>query len=181
MRSRRFCEGCGSGVTGRSLSASARSRPCSSPTLLDPLSGLRASETASGPNSSASIIGASGRGWLGSAAARSTRPATVFSRALTAPRVRSGARATTADLADFGLPTRAGIHTGECEITDGKIAGIAVAIGARVAAHAAANEVLVSQTVRDLVAGSGIAFADRGRHQLKGIPGEWNLYAATTD
>jgi len=91
------------------------------------------------------------------------------------------ARATTADLADFGLPIRAGIHTGECEITDGKIAGIAVAIGARVAAHAAANEVLVSQTVRDLVAGSGIAFADRGRHQLKGIPGEWNLYAATTD
>jgi len=89
------------------------------------------------------------------------------------------ARAISADLAEFGLPIRGGIHTGECEIADGKVAGIAVAIGARVAARAAANEVLVSQTVRDLVTGSGITFDDRGIHDLKGIPGDWHLYAVT--
>ncbi len=90
------------------------------------------------------------------------------------------ARAISDDLSDIGLPIRAGIHTGECEVTDGKVAGIAVAIGARVAALAAANEVMVSQTVRDLVAGSGITFADRGTHTLKGVPGEWHLYTATS-
>ena len=89
------------------------------------------------------------------------------------------ARAISDDLSEFGVPIRAGIHTGECEITDGKVAGIAVAIGARVAALAAPNEVMVSQTVRDLVAGSGITFDDRGTHSLKGIPGEWHLFAAT--
>ncbi len=60
---------------------------------------------------------------------------------------------------------------------NGTVAGIAVHTGARVAAHAGASEVLVSSTVKDLVAGSGIAFADRGLHELKGIPGEWRLYA----
>ena len=78
---------------------------------------------------------------------------------------------------DLGLEVRAGLHTGECEVVDGKVAGIAVPIGARVAAHAESGEVLVSQTVRDLVAGSGIAFDDRGTHELKGIPGEWRLYS----
>jgi class 3 adenylate cyclase len=78
---------------------------------------------------------------------------------------------------EFGISIRAGLHTGECEVADGKIAGIAVHTGARVAAHAKADEVLVSNTVRDLVAGSGIAFAERGTHQLKGIPGEWRLFA----
>ena len=72
---------------------------------------------------------------------------------------------------------RAGLHTGECEVADGKIAGIAVHTGARVAALAATDEVLVSNTVRDLVAGSGIQFSDRGPHALKGIPGEWRLFA----
>ncbi len=78
---------------------------------------------------------------------------------------------------DFGLSIRAGLHTGECEIADGKVAGIAVHTGARVAAQASADEVLVSSTVKDLVAGSGIAFDERGTHELKGIPGEWRLFA----
>lgn len=79
----------------------------------------------------------------------------------------------------LGLRLRAGIHTGECEHLDGKVAGIAVSVGARVAARAGAGEVLVSQTVKDLVAGSGIDFAQRGTAQLKGVPGEWRLYAVT--
>jgi pimeloyl-ACP methyl ester carboxylesterase len=78
-----------------------------------------------------------------------------------------------------GIEIRAGLHTGECELVDGKIGGIAVHIGARVAAQAAPGEVLVSQTVRDLVAGSGLAFAERGVTELKGVPGEWRLYAVT--
>jgi pimeloyl-ACP methyl ester carboxylesterase len=78
---------------------------------------------------------------------------------------------------ELGLSVRAGLHTGECEIVDGKIAGIAVHTGARVAARADAGEVLVSSTVKDLVAGSGIAFIERGAHELKGIPGEWRLFA----
>jgi class 3 adenylate cyclase len=77
----------------------------------------------------------------------------------------------------LGLEIRAGVHTGECELHDGKIAGIAVSTGARVAAYAGPGEVLVSSTVKDLVAGSGIAFEDRGAHELKGVPGEWRLYA----
>lgn len=77
----------------------------------------------------------------------------------------------------LGLEVRAGLHTGECELVDGKVGGIAVAIGARVAAQAGAGEVLVSSTVKDLVAGSGIAFEDRGAAELKGVPGEWRLYA----
>jgi class 3 adenylate cyclase/pimeloyl-ACP methyl ester carboxylesterase len=77
----------------------------------------------------------------------------------------------------LGLQVRAGVHTGECELVDGKVAGIAVHTGARVAASAGAGEVLVSRTVRDLVAGSGISFDDRGEHQLKGIPGDWRLYS----
>ena len=78
---------------------------------------------------------------------------------------------------DLGLEVRAGLHTGECEVVDGKVAGLAVSIGARVAARAGPGEVLVSQTVKDLVAGSGIEFQDRGGAELKGVPGEWRLYA----
>jgi class 3 adenylate cyclase len=78
---------------------------------------------------------------------------------------------------ELGLEVRAGVHTGECELLDGKVAGIAVSIGARVAARAEAGQVLVSQTVCDLVAGSGLAFHDRGVAELKGVPGEWRLYA----
>jgi pimeloyl-ACP methyl ester carboxylesterase len=78
---------------------------------------------------------------------------------------------------ELGLSIRAGLHTGECEIADGQVAGIAVHTGARVAAQAGADEVLVSNTVKDLVAGSGIEFMDRGAHALKGIPGQWRLFA----
>jgi pimeloyl-ACP methyl ester carboxylesterase len=80
-------------------------------------------------------------------------------------------------LGELGLEIRAGLHTGECEVVDGKVAGIAVSIGARVAAQADPGEVLVSQTVKDLVAGSGLEFQDRGAAELKGVPGEWRLYA----
>jgi class 3 adenylate cyclase/pimeloyl-ACP methyl ester carboxylesterase len=78
---------------------------------------------------------------------------------------------------ELGLDVRAGLHTGECEVVDGKVAGIAVHTGARVASQAQAGEVLVSSTVKDLVAGSEIQFADRGVAALKGIPGEWRLFA----
>jgi len=77
----------------------------------------------------------------------------------------------------LGIEIRAGLHTGECELIDGKVGGIAVHIGARVASEAGASEVLVSSTVKDLVAGAGIEFADRGAAVLKGVPGEWRLYA----
>ncbi len=77
----------------------------------------------------------------------------------------------------LGLDVRAGLHTGEVELADGKIAGIAVNIGARVAGQAEGGEVLVSGTVTDLVAGSGLEFEDRGVTALKGVPGEWRLFA----
>jgi class 3 adenylate cyclase len=80
----------------------------------------------------------------------------------------------------LGLDVRAGLHTGECELHDGKVAGIAVSMGARVSAAAAPGEVVVSSTVKDLVAGSGIEFEDRGTHELKGVPGEWRLFAASS-
>ena len=80
----------------------------------------------------------------------------------------------------LGLEVRAGLHTGECERVDGKLGGIAVPTGARIASLAEAGEVLVSSTVRDLVAGSGISFEDRGSHELKGVPGEWRLYAVSS-
>lgn len=79
----------------------------------------------------------------------------------------------------LGLEVRAGVHTGECEVMDNKIAGIAVHIGARLASLASAGEVLVSRTVTDLVAGSGIDFTDRGEQELKGVPGNWHLYAVS--
>jgi class 3 adenylate cyclase len=87
------------------------------------------------------------------------------------------AQAIVGDVRELGLEIRAGVHTGECELHDGKIAGIAVAMGARVAAAARPGEVLVSSTVRDLVAGAGLEFTDRGVRELKGVPGEWRLYA----
>jgi class 3 adenylate cyclase/dienelactone hydrolase len=88
------------------------------------------------------------------------------------------AKAIVEGVRDLGIDVRSGLHTGECEVVDGKVSGIAVHTGARVAAHAGAGEVLVSSTVKDLVAGSGLEFEDRGVHELKGIPGEWRLYAA---
>jgi class 3 adenylate cyclase len=85
--------------------------------------------------------------------------------------------AISAGVHDLGIEVRAGLHTGECELIDGKVGGIAVHIGARVADTAAPGEVLVSSTVKDLVAGSGLEFEDRGVHELKGIPGAWELFA----
>ncbi|MFN2464402.1 MAG: adenylate/guanylate cyclase domain-containing protein [Candidatus Dormibacteria bacterium] len=78
----------------------------------------------------------------------------------------------------MGLETRTGLHTGECELLGSDVGGIAVHIGSRVAGLAAPGEVLVSSTVKDLVAGSGLRFDDRGAHELKGVPGTWQLYAA---
>jgi class 3 adenylate cyclase len=86
------------------------------------------------------------------------------------------ARAIIDALRPLGLDVRTGLHTGEVELSDGAVRGIAVHIGARVAAAAGPGEVVVSSTVRDLVAGSGLAFADRGATELKGVPGEWRLY-----
>ncbi|MEI8190467.1 MAG: adenylate/guanylate cyclase domain-containing protein, partial [candidate division NC10 bacterium] len=77
----------------------------------------------------------------------------------------------------LGLEVRAGCHTGEIELMGSDVGGIAVHIGARVGALAGPSEVIVSSTVKDLVAGSGLVFEDRGEHQLKGIPGDWRLYA----
>jgi class 3 adenylate cyclase/pimeloyl-ACP methyl ester carboxylesterase len=82
---------------------------------------------------------------------------------------------------ELELEVRAGLHTGECELVDGKVAGIAVHTGARIASLAAPGEVLVSSTVKDLVAGSGMDFQEHGLEELKGIPGEWRLYAVASD
>jgi class 3 adenylate cyclase len=80
----------------------------------------------------------------------------------------------------LGIQVRAGLHTGECEVRGKNIGGIGVHIGARVSALAGPNEVLVSSTLRDLVIGSGLEFDDRGTHELKGVPGEWNLFAVAS-
>jgi class 3 adenylate cyclase len=79
----------------------------------------------------------------------------------------------------LGIEIRAGVHTGECEIVDGKCGGIAVAIGARIAGLAGPSQILVSQTVKDLVTGSGLAFEDCGEHTLKGVPHPWHLFDAS--
>jgi class 3 adenylate cyclase len=88
--------------------------------------------------------------------------------------IREGAAA-------IGLELRAGLHTGECEVVGSDLAGMAVHLAARVQATAEPGEVLTSGTVKDLVVGSGLEFADRGSHVLKGVPGEWPLYAVTGD
>jgi class 3 adenylate cyclase len=87
------------------------------------------------------------------------------------------ARAIQGEIADLGMAARAGVHTGECEIIDGKPGGLAVVVGSRISAVADAGEVLVSATVKDLVAGSDISFQERGEQTLKGVPGAWRLYA----
>ncbi|HET9248684.1 MAG TPA: adenylate/guanylate cyclase domain-containing protein [Actinomycetota bacterium] len=79
---------------------------------------------------------------------------------------------------DLRLEVRTGVHTGECELEDGRLRGITVHVGARLASLARPGEVLVSATVRDVVAGSGLRFADRGLHELRGVPGQRRLFAA---
>ncbi|HYS02074.1 MAG TPA: adenylate/guanylate cyclase domain-containing protein, partial [Candidatus Eisenbacteria bacterium] len=81
------------------------------------------------------------------------------------------------ELARLGIEIRAGLHTGECELVGDKVRGVSVNIGSRVTSLARPGEVLVSSTVKDLVAGSGLEFTDRGVHTLRGVPGEWRLFA----
>src|SRR5437867_12245158 len=90
------------------------------------------------------------------------------------------AHAITHDVPSLGIAVRTGLHTGEVEVTGGKVSGIAVHIGARVASQAAPGEVMVSSTVKDLVAGSGLQFEDRGLHALRGVPGDWHLFLAAS-
>lgn len=80
----------------------------------------------------------------------------------------------------IGLQVRAGVHSGECEVIGDDLGGIAVHIGARIGAAARPNEVLVSQTAKDAATGSGVSFAERGAHELKGVPGRWQLYAVVS-
>jgi class 3 adenylate cyclase len=94
----------------------------------------------------------------------------AVARTRAAMSIRDGVRA-------LGIEVRAGLHTGECEVRGDDIGGIGVHIGARVSALAGPNDVLVSSTLRDLVIGSGLEFDDRGAHELKGVPGEWRLFA----
>jgi class 3 adenylate cyclase len=79
-------------------------------------------------------------------------------------------------LRELDIDIRAGVHTGEVQTIDGKAGRIAVTIGTRIMAKASGSEVLVSQTVKDLVAGSGLAFEEAGEHELKGVPDSWRLY-----
>jgi pimeloyl-ACP methyl ester carboxylesterase/DNA-binding winged helix-turn-helix (wHTH) protein len=102
------------------------------------------------------------------------RPLAIFDGPARAIRCASAIRQYAARL---GVQMRIGLHTGECDMVDGKVGGIAAEIGVQVANLAAPDEVLVSSTVKDLVAGSGIQFEERGAHQLTGIPGEWRLFA----
>ena len=94
-------------------------------------------------------------------------------------RAIAGAGAIRAAIRELGLEIRAGLHTGECELIGDDVGGIAVHIGARVAATAGPGEIRVSRTVADLVAGSGLLFEDRGEHELKGVPGAWRLLAVS--
>jgi len=91
------------------------------------------------------------------------------------------ARSLTEEIGELGIELRAGLHTGECELIGADLAGVAVHVAARVGALAGSGEVLVSGTVKDLVMGSGIELADRGTHELKGVPGEWRLFAVQGD
>ena len=121
----------------------------------------------------------------GRAAGQGRRPAAgaagdgFFARFDGPARAIACARSIVERVPELGLTVRAGIHTGECERVGDKLAGLAVNVGARVSGAAWPGEVLVSQTVKDLVAGSGIEFDERGAHELKGVPGEWRLYAVT--
>ena len=85
------------------------------------------------------------------------------------------------EVMDLGLEVRTGVHTGECELEEGRLRGVAVHVGARLASLARPGEVLVSATVRDVVSGGGLRFADRGLHELRGVPGQRRLFAARWD
>jgi class 3 adenylate cyclase len=91
------------------------------------------------------------------------------------------AQAIVAAIQPLGIQIRAGLHTGEVQLIDNKAEGLAVNISARVCAHADASQVLVSHTVKDLVAGSGLHFTDLGEHDLKGVPDSWHLFSVSDD
>ena len=110
--------------------------------------------------------------------ARRRPSATVFSPTFDGPARGIGcARSICEQAQSLGIEVRAGLHSGEVDLRDGDVGGIAVHIGARVSGLAESGEVLVSSTVKDLVVGSDLTFTDRGAHSLKGAPGEWRLYA----
>jgi class 3 adenylate cyclase len=90
------------------------------------------------------------------------------------------AQAIVGSIGSLGIEVRAGLHTGEVETIDGKAGGLAVVIGARIGGLAGPSDVLASQTVRDLTAGSGIGFEDAGEHELKGVPDRWRVYRVTS-
>jgi class 3 adenylate cyclase len=94
-------------------------------------------------------------------------------------RAINAAKGIVADVAPLGITIRAGLHTGEVEVVGDGVAGVAVSIGERVADEAEGGEVVVSNTVKDLVVGSGLAFEPRGEQELEGIPGRWRLWAVT--
>ena len=161
----------------RRLRRTACWRRSSSPTSSARPRGRQSWETRPGGSCSLAITRSCAASWSASAAMSSIRPATASSLPSTAPagdRVRAAIREA---LRALDIEIRAGLHTGECERVDGKLGGIAVPTGARIASLAEPGEVLVSSTVRDLVAGSEIEFEERGTHELKGIPGEWRLFA----
>ena len=110
-----------------------------------------------------------------------TRRATGSSRLDGPARAVRCAQAIVDAVRTLDIEIRAGVHTGEIETIDQKVGGIAVNMGARVAALASASEVLVSQTVKDLTAGSGLEFEEAGEHELKGVPDRWRVYRAITD
>ena len=115
--------------------------------------------------------------WAVTGVRRWTPPETGFSRRSMAQRVPYGAAGPSSRrCGPLGLDVRAGVHTGEVEVINGKVGGLAVNIGARVAGLADSRELLVSSTVKDLTAGSGLVFEDAGVHELKGIPEQWHLY-----
>jgi class 3 adenylate cyclase len=91
------------------------------------------------------------------------------------------AKAIVSSVETLGIQVRAGLHVGECEVIDNKVGGLAVNIGSRICGLAKPSEVLASQPMKDLVAGSGLRFDDRGAHELKGVPGEWQLFALGMD
>ena len=135
-------------------------------------------DRAVGANLWSATTGSSARCSPATVARRSTRPATGSSRRSTGrPEPCSARRRSSTRCRPLGIEVRAGVHTGEVETIDGKgRRDRASSIGARVGAQAGPSEVLVSQTVKDLVAGSGLTFEDAGEHELKGVPDRWHLY-----
>ena len=166
------------GSRPRSSTPTACSRPCCSPTSSARPRARRRSATAPGAIFSTATTRSSATRDRPLPRPRGRhQPATASSPPSTARRAHPLRPGDPRRGASLGLEIRAGLHTGECERVDDDIAGIAVHTAARVMAQADPGEILVSSTVKDLVAGSGLSFADRGTHTLRGIPGEWRLSA----